>query len=139
MPNIGNSVGISSRTVSIVYFTGSNVVHMGDLLITQSFPSVREAVTDYLEILATVVDVFAEDTVLVCGHGGESSIAEVRQYRQMLIDIMEMVIARLDKGDNIEDIRQSAELQKYESYGRFIPILSSDYWVDAIGRHHARG
>jgi len=120
----------------IVHFTGSNVVHMGDLLISQSFPSVREAVPEYLEILATTIDLFSEDTILVCGHGRECRIENVRSYRQMLTDIVKLVIVQLDQGVAIEEIKTSPELDQYEAFNQFIPILSVDYWIEAILRHH---
>ena len=47
----------------LVHFTRSGVVHMGDLLILQSFPSVTRKAEEYLELLEKVVDVFRVDSV----------------------------------------------------------------------------
>lgn len=121
----------------IVHFTGSNLVDLGDLLILQSFPSVTEAVDEYLEILATVCDVFPADAILVCGHGQGGSTADVARYRDMLVTVRNLVEARLDAGRSREEIVKDAALAEYAAYGTFIPVLGVDYWVDAVCRHRA--
>lgn len=116
----------------IVHFTGSNVVDLGDLLILQSFPSVTEAVDEYLEILAKVIDVFTEDAILVCGHGKSGTTRDVTRYRQMLIAVREMVTDRIKEGQSREEILKDPARAEYAAFGTFIPILNVDYWIEAI-------
>ncbi|HSG29250.1 MAG TPA: ankyrin repeat domain-containing protein, partial [Candidatus Krumholzibacterium sp.] len=59
--------GIHTDADIMVHFTGSGVVHAGDLIISQSFPSVRDNTDLYLKFLDTVIDVFPGDTRFICG------------------------------------------------------------------------
>jgi len=131
--------GIHTEQDQLVHFTESKVAHIGDLLIGQSFPSVQVEVDRYLEFLKTIEGFFAPDVTLVWGHGREMNVAEVEKYRLMLTEVRDLVLKKLESGQDIETIKKSSELDKYAEYGVFIPILSSDYWVEAIGRQQNGG
>lgn len=118
----------------IVHFTGSNVVDMGDLLILQSFPSVTEEADRYLEILATVLDVFPEDAILIAGHGKSGSLQDVADYHRMLSAVRGIVAGHIEEGWSNEKILKDPALAAYAAFGTFIPILSVDYWVEAVCR-----
>lgn len=128
--------GAHTEADLIVHFTRSNVVDMGDLLILQSFPSVTEAVDEYLEILARVSDIFPEDATLVCGHGRGGSVRDVAPYRQMLIRVRDMVTGWIDAGRSREEILKDPALAEFAAFGAFIPVLSVDFWAEAILKRH---
>jgi glyoxylase-like metal-dependent hydrolase (beta-lactamase superfamily II) len=119
----------------IVHFTGSNVVDMGDLLILQSFPSVTEEADRYLEILATVLDVFPADTILIAGHGKSGSMQEVADYHRMLSAVRDLVVGHIEEGWSNEEILKDPALAQYAAFGTFIPVLSVNYWVEAVCRN----
>jgi glyoxylase-like metal-dependent hydrolase (beta-lactamase superfamily II) len=118
----------------IVHFTGSNVVDLGDLLILQSFPSVTDEADRYLEILATVLDVFPEDAILIAGHGKSGSMQEVADYHRMLVTVRNLVAGHIEEGWSNEQILKDPALAEYAAFGTFIPILSVNYWVEAVCR-----
>ncbi len=126
------SPGAHSDADLIVYFTGSGVVHMGDLLLTQSFPAVGPNVEKYLEILDTVIDIFPEDTKFIGGHGRDYTMAEVRNYRNMLSDTIKIVREGMNSGKSIEDMIKEDVLKNYESWGEFLTFLNTETWIKFI-------
>ncbi len=116
----------------IVHFPRANVVDLGDLLILQSFPSVTEAVDEYLGILATVSDLFPEDAAIVCGHGRGGTIRDVAPYRRMLVAVRDLVAGWMEAGRSREEILKDPALAEFAAFGTFIPVLSVDYWVEAV-------
>ncbi len=124
--------GIHSNEDMIVHFTGSGVVHMGDLLISQSFPSVRQKADEYLIFLEKVTDMFPRTTRFICGHGRECSLEDVQNYYDMLSSAAEIVKNYLNEGKGKREIRADKALSDFDSWGVFIPILNADYWMNAV-------
>jgi glyoxylase-like metal-dependent hydrolase (beta-lactamase superfamily II) len=124
--------GVHSETDLIVYFSSSGVVHMGDLLLTQSFPAVGSKVSEYLEFLDKVIRIFPEDTIFIGGHGRDFSLDELKNYKQMLHTTIENVRAEMNKGKTVEDIKNSKVLYEWESWGEFLSFLNTDYWIESI-------
>jgi glyoxylase-like metal-dependent hydrolase (beta-lactamase superfamily II) len=128
------SPGVHTDADVIVHFPSSRVVHMGDLLIAESFPSVRLEVDEYIEILEKVMDIFPEGTTLVGGHGKVIKVEDVAGYKTMLVDVLRFVRKGIRQGRKKEDIMTDAYLKKYEPYNTFIPELRADYWIEAVYR-----
>lgn len=126
------SPGAHSDSDLIIYFTRSGVVHMGDLLLTQSFPAVGPRVKKYLEILDTTIDCFPEDTKFIGGHGRDYTMSDVIDYREMLSDTIKIVREGMKSGKSIEDMRQEDVLKDYESWGVFLEFLNTDTWIEFI-------
>lgn len=128
--------GIHSDEDLMVYFSSSKVVHMGDLLLTQSFPAVGSKVKEYLVLLDKVIDVFPEDTKFVGGHGRDYTLDDVIEYRQMLLTTISKVRAEMEKGRTIEDMKQANVLEEWESWGEFLSFLNTDYWIESISKSY---
>jgi glyoxylase-like metal-dependent hydrolase (beta-lactamase superfamily II) len=124
--------GIHTDEDMIVHFTGSGVVHMGDLLISQSFPSVRQNADAYLILLEKVIDIFTRTTRFICGHGRECDMEDVENYHGMLSSAAEIVKNYLREGKGKREIRADNALKDFENWGIFIPILNADYWMNAV-------
>jgi len=122
---------------SVVFFTGSNVVHMGDLFFAGRFPfidldsggSVRgleRSVTEILEVLA-------DDVKIIPGHGPLSTKEDLRKYREMLRESIARVEKALATGKSAEEMKQEQVLAGYEEWAwgfvgveRFLETLARD-------------
>jgi cyclase len=122
---------------SVVFFTGSNVVHMGDLFFSGRFPfidldsggSVRGLERSVREIL----DVLADDVKIIPGHGPLSTKADLRRYRDMLADSIARVEKALAAGKSVEEMQEEKVLAGYEEWAggvvgmeRFVETLARD-------------
>ena len=124
--------GAHSDKDLIIYFTDSGVVHMGDLLLTQSFPAVGPRVKKYLEILDWAIGEFPKDTKYIGGHGRDYTLEDVKDYRKMLSDTIKIVQKEMQDGKSVEDMKQEDVLKDYVSWGTFLEFLDTDYWITSI-------
>ncbi|MCJ7580275.1 MAG: ankyrin repeat domain-containing protein [Candidatus Aminicenantes bacterium] len=124
--------GIHSDTDLIIYLSESGVVHMGDLLISESFPSVGENVVEYMELLEKIIDIFPAETTFISGHGKDSTLEDVRNYQRMLLTTIEIVRNHIKSGKSVEQMRKENVLKDYDTWNIFIPFLNTDYWIQAV-------
>jgi glyoxylase-like metal-dependent hydrolase (beta-lactamase superfamily II) len=121
----------------LIHFTSSGVVHMGDLLLSESFPAVRNRVERYLEILDSAIDVFPRDATFIAGHGRDCTMEDVRAYRAMLLETIGVVKKHMQAGKTVEEMRQEELLKKWDTWGEFLRFLSTDYWIQAVHDSYA--
>ncbi len=124
--------GVHSDADLIIYFPGSGVVHMGDLLLSESFPSVGGNVAAYMDLLEKMMDIFPADTVFINGHGKNCTLDDVADYRRMLISSIEIVRNHMRAGKSVKEMRREKVLRDYKKYDSFIYFLDSDYWIGAV-------
>jgi glyoxylase-like metal-dependent hydrolase (beta-lactamase superfamily II) len=126
------SPGAHSSKDLIIHFTQSSVVHMGDLLLTQSFPAVGPRVKKYLEILEWTAKIFPQNTKFIGGHGRDYTMADVKDYRKMLAETIKIVRKEMTAGKSVEDMKKEDVLKDYKSWGVFLDFLDTDYWITSI-------
>lgn len=126
------TAGAHSDQDLLVYFRDAGVVHMGDLLLTESFPAVGGRVPRYLEILDTVLDVFPPETKFIAGHGCDATRADVVKYRAMLDETIALVRRHMEAGETVEQIQRADVLHAWRAYDEYLPFLDRDYWIQAI-------
>lgn len=122
----------------LVHFEDAGIVHMGDLLISQSFPSLTRGkkVTEYMAILEEVIDVFDDRTIFVGGHGRNLQKQELVAYRDMLNETIDIVTGGLKEGKSAESMQQDGVLNKYVRYDTFIPMLNTGYWIETVCKNY---
>ena len=124
--------GVHSDADLIIYFTGSGVVHMGDLLISESFPSVGGNVVEYLELLEKIMDVFPANTLFISGHGKNFTLDDVEHYHKMLFSSVEIVRSHMKERKNAMEMRREKVLKDYKKWDSFIYFLDTNYWIGAV-------
>jgi glyoxylase-like metal-dependent hydrolase (beta-lactamase superfamily II) len=126
------SPGVHSSSDLIIYFSDSGIVHMGDLLLTQSFPAVGPNVKEYLKILEKVMDIFPPETKFIGGHGRDYSMEDVKNYDKMLRTTIEIVNKQIKEGKSLEEILEAKVLKEWDSWGEYLTFLNPDRWAQAI-------
>jgi len=124
--------GVHSNADMLIHFTGSGVVQMGDLLLSQSFPAVGDSVAEYLEFLEKVLDIFPEKTIFISGHGRELTFEGVRRYYEMLLATVKIVKKGIKAGKSLADLQKEQVLKDYESYGELLSFLNADNWIGNV-------
>ena len=120
---------------SIVYWTKSNVIHMGDLFFWKmSFPfvdassggDVRGIVTGADKVLAMAND----QTKIVPGHGAVATKADLQQYRDMVAQIIGKVEAGIKAGKTLEQIKAE---RPADGYGvKADGFITADRFVETV-------
>jgi cyclase len=119
---------------SVIFFTQSKVVHMGDDFVTNGFPFVDVAnggsVSGMISGVAKVLDMVPADVKVIPGHGPLSTPTDVRKFLDMLRETRALVSAAAQRGGTPDQMKKDHILSKYESLGnRFI---GTDAWIDLL-------
>jgi len=124
--------GVHSDADLIIYFTESGVVHMGDLLLSESFPSVGGNAVEYMELLEKIIDIFPTDTLFINGHGKNCTLKDVVNYRRMLLSSIEIVRNHMKAGKSVKEMRRENVLKDFKKWDSFIYFLDTNYWIGAV-------
>ena len=109
---------------SLIYFKEANVIHMGDNFFNGLFPYIDidagGSVAGMIAAHDRALSLADDNTQIIPGHGPMATPADLQKARDMLVDIMARVKARIDAGDSLETLIESNILQDYADYARFI-------------------
>jgi glyoxylase-like metal-dependent hydrolase (beta-lactamase superfamily II) len=105
---------------TVVMFTQSNVVHMGDLCFNGLFPFIDTAsggtVAGYIANLELVLANTTEATQFIPGHGPLAHRADIVALRDMLKGVVKLVQSALDQGQTVEDMKAAKLLAPYAAW-----------------------
>lgn len=111
-------------TDSVIYFTQSNVLHMGDLFFAGMFPfvDVQNAgnVQGMADAAQTILDTYPADVTIVPGHGPLATMEDLKTFRQMLLDSLAHVQAMIDDGKSLEEIQAAGVPEQWQSWAAII-------------------
>jgi cyclase len=119
---------------SIVYFTGSNVVHMGDNFVTYGFPFVDllggGSVKGMIAGLENAVAQLPADVKVIPGHGGLSTLEDVRAQVKLLQDTLAAVSAGVTAGKTLEQLKQEKVLDPWKHKAG--PFITTDLFIETL-------
>jgi cyclase len=110
---------------SIIFFSKSNVVHMGDDFVTYGYPFIDLKSGGSVEgMIAAVDDVAGKlpaDVKVIPGHGPISNLDDVRKFSAMLKDTLAVVQKALKQGKTLDQMKQEKILAPWDKWsGEFI-------------------
>ena len=117
----------------IVHFTESKVVCTGALSAGMHFPSVDGVGGNALKYAATVerlIDLVPDDVVLVPGHGRNSTMAEQREFQDMLAKTTEIVKNGLASGKDVAALQEEEVLKDWAAFEG--GTTTADQWIRYI-------
>jgi len=105
---------------AIVYFTGSNVVHTGDLLFSGRFPFVDidagGDVENLTRTIKTFIEEWPEDIKIIPGHGPLSTKDDLKTYYNMLVETTDIVRGWIQSGKSLEEAQALHLPEKWQSW-----------------------
>jgi cyclase len=121
----------------VVFFTKSNVVHMGDHYWNGIFPFIDleggGSVHGFVANVEKVVGQIPADAKVICGHGpAVTSVAELKAFLAMLKETTGIVEAGLKAGKTADQLKKDKVLAKYDSWGK--GFIKTDDWIDTIAK-----
>ncbi len=121
---------------ALIYFTGSNVLHMGDDFFAGRFPFVDIDNGGSVEGLANgisgVLDNVPADINIIPGHGPLSSVDDLRTYHRMITETIAMVRGKIDAGMSSEEVQGEGVAEEWAGWGA--GFISTERWLDTVHR-----
>jgi glyoxylase-like metal-dependent hydrolase (beta-lactamase superfamily II) len=121
---------------SVVFFTASNVIHMGDDFFAGRFPFVDVDNGGSVEGLArNVADIVSKAPAgvkIIPGHGPLSTVEDLRAYHTMLTETTELVRARLRAGRTLEQAKAEGLPDRWKEWGA--GFINTQQWVEIVYR-----
>jgi len=119
---------------SIVYFTKSNVVHMGDDFVTYGFPFVDflsgGSVKGIIAACEGTMEQLPKDAKVIPGHGPLSTFDDVSRYVVMLKETTAAVSKGIKVGKTLEQLKKEKVLEPWKKFsGAFI---SADAFIETL-------
>ena len=118
----------------IVHFVNSNVVFMGDLLFSDSFPAVFTAfggdVDTLISTLAGLMETLPEDIRLIAGHGRDYNLGELREYHQMIVDTSELIKEGHAGGKDTATMLEDGLITEWEKWST--DAITTEQWIGFV-------
>jgi len=119
---------------SVIFFTQSNVVHMGDHMFAGFFPFVDLAsggdVEGYTANVAEILGRIDNDTKVIPGHGPLSSKEDLTKFHLMLVETTDIIRQKIDAGKSLEEIQKEGLPEEWQSWGK--GFISTANWIDMV-------
>jgi glyoxylase-like metal-dependent hydrolase (beta-lactamase superfamily II) len=129
---------------SVIFFTGSNVVHMGDDFFAGRFPFVDlESGGSVQGLIANIEKVLAQipaDAKIIPGHGPLSTPADLKAFHRMLVETSGIVKTKMDAGKDLATIQKEGLPEEWKEWGS--GFIKTEIWISSIfeslqGSQHA--
>lgn len=132
---------------TIVYFRRSDVISTGDIYVTTTYPFIDVArggsMQGILDALNRIIEIMIPNTneeggtLVVSGHGRISDEYEVVAYRDMLTIIRDRIVAMVEMGMNLEQVKAARPSFDYDQrYGLDAVFWSTERFIEAIYREY---
>ena len=121
---------------SVIFFTNSKVVHLGDDFFAGRFPFVDLESGGSVEGLAKnigeVITKIPADAKLIPGHGPVSSLDDLKAYHRMLVETTAIVRDKIAARKTLEQIKSEGLPAEWNSWGA--GFIKTDQWLELVYR-----
>ncbi len=123
-----------------LFFTGSNVVHLGDDFFVGRFPFVDlesgGSVEGLIRNIDDLIKMIPADAKIIPGHGAVSTIADLKAYHAMLVDTVKIVQDGMKAGKSLDDLKKAGFPEKYKDAGS--GFIKTEQWVETIYKSYSK-
>ena len=125
---------------SVIFFTQSNVVHMGDHFFAGRFPFVDLGSGGDVEGLknniGSIISKLPADMTIIPGHGPISKLDDLKTYHRMLVETTERVQAAMRAGKSLAQIKAEGPADEWKDWGA--GFINADRWIETIHRSYSQ-
>jgi len=124
---------------TIIFFTGSNVVHLGDDFFAGKFPFVDlesgGSVSGLIQNIDALTKQIPADAKLIPGHGAVSNLNDLKTYHQTLVETTGIVRKQMDNKKSLDEIKKTGLPAKYKDWGT--GFIKTDAWIETIYKSYS--
>ncbi|MEW6128059.1 MAG: MBL fold metallo-hydrolase [Acidobacteriota bacterium] len=121
---------------SIIFFTKSNVVHMGDDFFAGRFPFVDidsgGSVEGLVKNIEKVIGKVPADVKIIPGHGAISTLDDLKKYHRMLVETTGVVAKKMKDGKTLQQIQAEGFAEEWKEWGT--GFVNANRWIETIHR-----
>ena len=125
---------------TVVFFMKSNVVHFGDNFFVGRFPFVDlengGSVQGLTNNIAALIKQIPADAKLIPGHGAISTLDDLKNYHQMLVETAKIVQDGMKQNKSLDEIKKTGFPEKYKAWGE--GFIKTDFWIETIYKSSAK-
>jgi glyoxylase-like metal-dependent hydrolase (beta-lactamase superfamily II) len=119
---------------SVIFFSTSNVVHLGDDFFAGRFPFVDlesgGSVEGLVKNIGELVDKIPPTAKLIPGHGPISTLDDLKAYHRMLQQTTDIVRQKIAAGKTLDQIKTEGLPAEWAPWGT--GFIKTDRWVETI-------
>jgi len=121
-------------TDCILFFTESNVVHMGDHFFNGFFPFIDLAgggdVASYLNNVQTIIDQLPPDVKIIPGHGPLATLDDLKAFKAMLDETVGIIRDGIGVGKDEDKLQAEGLPDKYAEAGT--GFVNTKRWIAIV-------
>jgi cyclase len=121
---------------SVIFFTNSNVVHLGDDFFVSRFPFVDLEsggdVEGLIKNIAEIIPKLPADVKIIPGHGAISTVADLKAYHRMLTETTAIVREKMKAKKTLAEIKAEGLPAEWKEWGS--GFIKTDVWLETIHR-----
>jgi cyclase len=126
---------------SVIFFTGSNVVHMGDDFFAGGFPFVDlesgGSVEGLIKNIAEIIPKLPAGAKLIPGHGKLSTAEDLKAFHRMLLETTDIVRKKMAAKKTLDQIKKEGLPEEWKPWGT--GFIKTDMWIEIIYRSLSAG
>ena len=119
---------------SVIFFTASNVVHLGDDFFAGRFPFVDVDnggnVVGLTKNIGEIIPKIPAGAKLIPGHGPLSTIDDLKLFHRMLLETTDVVRKKVAAGKTLDQIKTEGLPDEWKSWGT--GFIKTDQWIELI-------
>jgi cyclase len=124
---------------TVLFFTGSNVVHLGDDFFDGAFPFVDlesgGSVPGLLRNIGELMQMIPADAKLIPGHGEVTDVDGLRDYYEMLLETTLIIRKQMKEGKTLDQIKTAGLPEKFKSAGS--GFIKTDAWIETVYKSYS--
>ena len=126
---------------SVIFFTGANVVHMGDQFFVGRFPFVDMesggTVQGLIENIGKAIAQIPANARIIPGHGPVSTIEDLKTYHRMLLETTGLVRKGMAAGKTLDQLKAEGLPAQWKDWGS--GFINTEAWITTIHASYTAG
>jgi glyoxylase-like metal-dependent hydrolase (beta-lactamase superfamily II) len=119
---------------TVIHFSGANVIHFGDTFFSGRFPNIDLAgggdVRGYIRNVEEAIRKVPADAKLIPGHGPLSTVRELQEFHEMLVETSGIVQKAIDAGKTLEQVTTAGLPEKWKGWA--VPTVTTSRWLEML-------
>jgi len=119
---------------AIIFFSSSNVVHMGDVFFNGNFPFVDidsgGDVDGYIKTVGEVLAKLPAGAKIIPGHGPLATADDLNKFHTMLMTTTKIVRDKMKAGKTLDQIKAEGLPEKWDSWGQ--GFIKTPAWIETV-------